>query len=184
MGMRCVTFHYPSTRLGLAETAQRLRRFLASIPSPLVHFVGHSLGGLVIIRFCRDFPDHHRPGRIVLLGSPCGGSRAGRWLLGRPWGKRLAGPALEEAAAESRDVWRGPQPLGIVAGTLNIGLAGILGLTKPPADGVVSLDEASLPGADALLTRPVSHLGLLLSKTVAEDVGRFLKSGEFLPDRR
>ena len=48
-GMRAVTFSYPSMRGGLAEHVRRLIEFARAQSADEMHFVGHSLGGLVIL---------------------------------------------------------------------------------------------------------------------------------------
>ena len=63
-GFDAVTYSYPSVRLTLTENADRLARFAATLGAPLVHWVGHSLGGILILRMlAREaaLP----PGRIV-----------------------------------------------------------------------------------------------------------------------
>ena len=58
----------------MTEITARLQDFVESLGSPVVHFVGHSLGGLVIYRFLERFPQQP-PGRAVFLGTPCIASR-------------------------------------------------------------------------------------------------------------
>src|SRR5215471_13227018 len=55
-GYRVRTFSYPSLRLGLDEIAAQLSRFIATMPAPGVHLVGHSLGGLVVMHTLALFP--------------------------------------------------------------------------------------------------------------------------------
>ena len=43
-------FSYPSVRTSLAENALQLSRFVARIAAPRIHFVGHSLGGLLVLQ--------------------------------------------------------------------------------------------------------------------------------------
>ena len=71
-------FSYPSVTAGIAANARSLARFLAQIPADTLHLVGHSFGGLVILKL---FEDENAvrlpPGRIVLMGSPlCGSPKA------------------------------------------------------------------------------------------------------------
>ena len=82
-------FRYPSVTADLAANAHALARFLAALRTDTLHLVGHSMGGLVILkcfssevsadglqRDGRALP----PGRIVLLASPVRGSRAAQRL--------------------------------------------------------------------------------------------------------
>ena len=49
-GYRALAYSYPSMRLTLAENAERLARFSRGLAAPRLHFVGHSLGGLIVLR--------------------------------------------------------------------------------------------------------------------------------------
>jgi len=46
-------------------------------------------------------------------------------------------------------------------------------------DGTVAVSETRLPGAAAVMTMPVSHMGLLWSAAVAREAGSFLEHGCF-----
>ena len=92
-------FSYPSVGAGLAENVQRLSRFTAAIDAPRLHFVGHSLGGLLILALLDRYPDT-RTGRVVLLGSPYGGSRVARTLARTAAGRMLLGRRSEEHTSE------------------------------------------------------------------------------------
>src|SRR5437879_13625804 len=59
----------------MSDITERLESWVRELKAPAVHFLGHSLGGLVIHRFLERFPDQP-PGRAVFLGTPCVGSRA------------------------------------------------------------------------------------------------------------
>jgi pimeloyl-ACP methyl ester carboxylesterase len=62
-------FSYPSLKQSPRENAADLQEFLQNVPGETVHFVCHSLGGLVIRHLLHDYPDL-RPGRVVTLGTP------------------------------------------------------------------------------------------------------------------
>ncbi len=86
-GFATQRFSYPTVRSDIAANAARLQQFLSGLDADTVHFVGHSLGGLLILRLFADFPEQ-RPGRIVLLGTPYAGSATARNLARRAWGRR------------------------------------------------------------------------------------------------
>ena len=84
-------FSYRSLLQPLVHNAARLADRVRRQASPVVHLVGHSLGGLVILQALQDHPDLIK-GRVVLLGSPVNGSVIARrvqrfwfsrWSLGR-----------------------------------------------------------------------------------------------------
>ena len=132
-------YSYPSTARTVDEHAAGLRDLCNSVrATPLprqLHFVAHSLGGLVVLRMLQQANDLP-PGRIALLGTAMRGSAVARrvadWAIaGSVLGK--IGGALERGAGllpHSRDV-------GIVEGTTSIGVGRIAGRIEKPNDGVV-----------------------------------------------
>ena len=73
-GFAVHAFSYPSARADLTANAARLARFLDALDAATVHLVGHSLGG-ILIRALFHFHPNRKPGRIVTLATPHGGSR-------------------------------------------------------------------------------------------------------------
>src|SRR5690606_6913940 len=71
-------FRYRSVAEGLDANARRLAELVRALPEGAVHFVGHSLGGVLILRMLELFPELDRGGRVVCLGSPLAGTSAGR----------------------------------------------------------------------------------------------------------
>ena len=177
-GYRTVQFRYHSLINTVAENAQQLRRLVNEQGHSPVHLVGHSLGGLVILRALHEQTDLVS-GRIVLLGSPVQGSviaqrlsrhRLSRWLIGR---------SGEQALLGDRPRWRGRQSLGVIAGTRPVGVGRLLGGFDGPNDGTVAVSETRLENATAALSLPSSHFGLLASRDVAAAVCRYLGQGDF-----
>lgn len=181
-GFRVVRFGYPSTREALSANAARLARFAQSLDVRTVHFVGHSLGGLVALMSQIDHPDR-RPGRMVMLGSPFGGSQAAARLGTRYLGRALLGRSLRDWMADRPDAWTGPRQLGVIAGSGRIGMGRFIApdLTRPN-DGVVTVEETRVPGATDHIVLPVSHTEMLASRRVAGEAARFLLHGRFRHD--
>jgi pimeloyl-ACP methyl ester carboxylesterase len=172
-GFRTRSFAY-SGRHPLESSIERLARSVRERP---VHFVGHSLGGVLVF----DLLDIHRDiaaGRVVLLGAPVRGCHAGRRLGAGALGRWMLGgcaPRWENRAAR----WRRPESLGIIAGTLPLGLGRALGKLPGENDGVVCAEETIVEGmADRLLVRQ-GHSMLAVSGGVASLVERFLRTGAF-----
>jgi len=172
-------FRYASTLLTMDAIADALHEFIAALRVPRVHLLGHSLGGLAIMR-CLERHPAQPPGRVVFLGTPSMASRAanavGRFRLGRAF----LGPA---GRGELLNVhgrrWTHVRELGIIAGTRPLSLGRLVTKFDEDSDGMVAVSETRLPGATAYLTLPVSHTGLLLSARVAHEVGQFLEYGHF-----
>lgn len=172
-------FTYRAVAHSLRENADRLQRLGESLPGDVVHFVGYSLGGLVVRALFHYYPQQ-RPGRIVTLGSPHHGSHAAETIAAYPWGRRILGESLLPLARGEGRKWPlPPREIGTIAGTLNIGLGRCLPGQLKPSDGTVGLAEAHLAEAKDRAIFEVSHFGLLVSTEVAQAVRRFLETGRF-----
>ena len=177
-GLTLHPFRYLATGTMSAITA-RLANFVGALDLPAVHFVGHSLGGLVIYRFLEQFPVQP-PGNAVFLGTPCVGSRAAE-RAGRfgPVAQLMGQSVAEELLQPRERRWTHPRPLGIVAGTQPIGMGQLLAGFAEDNDGTIGVSETRMPGATDHIALPVSHLGMLMSARVARETGLFLTQGHF-----
>ncbi|HEX5160155.1 MAG TPA: hypothetical protein VFV88_00425, partial [Steroidobacteraceae bacterium] len=75
--------------------------------------------------------------------------------------------------------WRCNRELGVIAGSRPLGLGRFFARFEEECDGTVGVSETKLPGHTAHVTLPVSHMGMLASSAVAEQVGEFLATGAF-----
>jgi pimeloyl-ACP methyl ester carboxylesterase len=181
---RTQLFGYPSMRETLDENAHALAAFIAAQEFDCVHLVGHSLGGIVALRTLalhRDVPVD----RVVCLGSPLCGSRPASRLNHTKWGKRLVGKSVRtgviDAAANrwAREVCEAHE-IGVIAGTVPLGLGRLAAKFAEDNDGTVAVSETRLPGLKDHLCMATNHTGLATSKDVTDQVAAFLKRGEFL----
>jgi pimeloyl-ACP methyl ester carboxylesterase len=178
-GFKIRYFTYPATSASLGAHAGSLYEFARTTKADGLHFLGHSLGGLVILRMLSETPDLP-PGRIVLLGSPLGGSIVARRLRNLPGSGKLLGEARTTLEAGYSRL-PGDRETGLIAGSMRLGLGFFMGGTGGPGDGTVSLDEASIPGLQDRMVLQVSHSGLLYSGKVARHAANFLETGRFNP---
>lgn len=176
-GYRVYRFSYRSVAHDLMENAWRLNRFLQKVEGETVHFVAHSLGGLVVRRLFHDFPEQ-RPGRIVTLGSPHTGSYVADRLSRMGWFRRLLGYSFPSLIGELFP-WHGERPLGSIAGDLSIGIGQVVRSLPCPNDGTVSVEETRLAGMSDHVVVHASHMALLLSHSAAEQTLHFLRYGCF-----
>lgn len=176
-GYRVCQFRYRTVRHDIAENARCLQNFLARIPGSQVHFVAHSLGGLVVRQLFHDFPDQ-RPGRIVTLGTPHNGSGTARHLARSNRWRRFLGASYTPLSG-GVPAWQGERDLGSIAGTLSIGVAWFLKDLPKPNDGTVATCETRLSRMSDYFECPVTHSGLLFSRHVADQVCQFLETGHF-----
>jgi pimeloyl-ACP methyl ester carboxylesterase len=178
-GYQLRVFRYASVGTPPAHVIAALRDTIAAVEAPQVHLLGHSLGGLMILRCLERYP-MRQPGRVVFLGAPVAGSRAARRLGRSKLGRRLLGAAsAEELLVERAPRWNVGRELGIIAGTMSLGFGRLLLKFDEDNDGTVAVSETRLAGAAGFLPLPVTHSGMLWSANVARETGSFLEYGSF-----
>ena len=148
------------------------------------HFVGHSLGGLLIMETLRRYPEL-AAGRVVLLGTPARGSYAGRRVARYRLGRWMFGHSAEYWPERHPDSgraarWTRPEALGVIAGSLPLGLGRMFGRLPGVNDGAVCLEETTVEGMTARAVLPVGHSAMLISARVAAKVAEFLSGGNFI----
>jgi pimeloyl-ACP methyl ester carboxylesterase len=172
-------FSYASTLLSMDQIADALAAYIAEIDAPRVHLLGHSLGGIAILR-CLERHPKQPPGRVVIMGTPSMASQAAAALARFRFGRAILGQAAaRELLHTHRRSWSHEREIGIIAGTQSLSFGRLVVDFDEPNDGTVAVSETRLPGATAHLTLPVSHSGMLLSARVAHEVGQFLEHGRF-----
>jgi pimeloyl-ACP methyl ester carboxylesterase len=178
-GYEARRFHYASMKRGLGDNVERLHQFVQALPADKVHFVGHSLGGVLILHTLHRFPNP-KIGRVVCLGSPLVDSAPARLLSRAGPGRFIIGRTLRDSvlAAPLRMV-ECAQAVGVIAGTMAVGIGSALGVLVAPHDGVVSVHETQLPGITDHVEILVNHFGLVLTPSVVKQVVHFIQNGRF-----
>ena len=176
-GFRCHRFDYRGAARPLAANAEALARFARSLGP--AHFVGHSLGGLVVLHALNEHPDL-AVGNAVLLGTPARGSFSGRRLARNRFGRWMLGatqPLWHDAELMR---WKRSERLGVIAGTMPMGLGRAFGRLPGANDGVVCVDETGIEGMSERITLHLGHSAMLVSARVAAQTSAFLREGRFL----
>jgi pimeloyl-ACP methyl ester carboxylesterase len=140
-------------------------------------FVGHSLGGVLIL----DMLNRHaeiEADAVVLVGAPVRGCAAGRRLARARVGRWMLG-GCRALWDEHPARWTRAAPLGVIAGTAPIGLGRALGGLPGANDGVVCVDETVVDGMRDRALVPCGHSMLIVSGKVSGLVERFLGAGRF-----
>ena len=176
---------YPSRTAPIAQLAdEAIGRALAEPrlqPCTRIHFVTHSLGGILVRSYC----SRHRIGRlgrVVMLGPPNRGSEVvdhlRKWRLFR----KFYGPAGCELGtdADSTPNTLGPVDfeLGVIAGDQSINWINSL-MIAGPDDGKVSLERTKVVGMKAWLVIHATHPFLMTNREAIEGTLSFLKTGMF-----
>jgi len=145
-----------------------------------VHFVGHSLGGLIIRAYLADNAVR-RQGRVVLIGTPNKGTPLVD-AFQDSWWLALAGPT-------ARALGTGPDsfpkslpppeyPVGVIAGLSENGLA--QHLLADSSDGMVPVESTKLVGMVDFILVESGHSSMRYSEEVARQTISFLRRGRFV----
>ena len=177
-GFATQVFRYHSLLRSVDENAMLLADFLKGVKGERLHLVGHSLGGMVILRMFErgvELP----PGRVVFMGSPVRGSVAAQSLRDRGLGFLLgrSGPEGLELPQEAQ--WKATRELGVIAGTHAFSINPFHAKLPVPNDGMVSLEETRITGAKDSIEMHLAHTTMLFSNQLAGQVSRFLREGKF-----
>jgi pimeloyl-ACP methyl ester carboxylesterase len=170
-------FDYASVFRSPEVSIEHLLRRAQSVNGRNLHFVGHSLGGLIAMQALQRQPGL-TSGRVVCLGSPLRGSAVARGIAGVPGGAYIIGKHLD-ILRTGLERWDGRQEVGSISGRLPIGLGFAIGALSSPHDGTVSVAETELPGLTDHCVVPATHTGLLFSAEAAEQAIAFLRHGRF-----
>ena len=147
-----------------------------------VHFVGHSMGGLL----ARVYVGRYRPkrlGRVVMLGTPNGGSEIADHLKDFLPYRAWFGPAGQQLGT-IRDAALGvilppiDYPVGIIAGNRSVYPISSVFLPKPH-DGRVSVENTKLDGMADHIVINAAHPWLPRNGMAIEQTIAFLRGGRF-----
>ncbi|MGH8293648.1 MAG: alpha/beta fold hydrolase [Gammaproteobacteria bacterium] len=178
-GFETHQINYHTVLEPVRANAARLAEYIAGLKAKTLHLVGHSLGGLVILRMLESGAQVP-PGRVVLLGAPVKGSLAARNLVAKHLGWILGRSGPDGLAEEYDPKWSGQRELGVIAGTGGFGLNPLRPDLPEPHDGLVAVEETRLAGATDYTEIKTTHTGLLFNPEVAELTVAFLRTGKFL----
>lgn len=175
---------FPTTMGSLVECSHKLSTYIDNLnlsPDDTLHFVGHSMGGL-IIRHCLAFRNINHLGRCVLIATPNQGSFladiALKFLRYSPINPFKSMSSLRTSAEDIPEPINSPPPkIGVIAGT-NSNL--ILGnLLQSQNDGRVEVNSTRFRGMTDFITLPYGHHEIHHTKIAARLIDFFLKNGTF-----
>ena len=146
-----------------------------------IHFVTHSLGGILVRKYFKDNPQE-RLGRVVMLSPPNQGSevvdRIGHWTLFK-W---INGPAGGQLGTGPDSVPNSLGPvsfeLGVITGDRSINWINS-SMIKGNDDGKVSVEHSKVEGMDDHVVVHTSHPYVMKNRKVIALAARFLESGSF-----
>lgn len=176
---------YPSRSAPVEELAERyVGAALADCRArgtPRVHFVTHSLGGILVRQYLQT---HAVPelGRIIMLSPPNGGSEVAEHLRHYALYRWAMGPAASELGTDADGVARRLGAMtaecGIITGSSSLD-PWFAAWVPSPSDGKVSVASARLDGMRDFLVVPHSHAFIMRDAEVISEVLYFLEHGRF-----
>ena len=188
-GFRVVSFGYPSTSEPMEALVDRLQvevELCCGDEAEEVHFVTHSMGGVMVRSYLGQQPEAHR-GRVVMLSPPSQGSELIDSFADSPLLQSLVGPAGSQLGTDSTGISSQLRPvrfeLGIVAGDRSLSPLGSW-LIPGPDDGKVGVDRARVDGAADFMVVSATHTFIMNRRDVAEEVVSFLREGRFGSDSK
>jgi hypothetical protein len=185
-GFTAINIDYPSREYPIEELApmavgEGLLLCEAAGATAQVHFVTHSLGGILVRKYLKN-NEIKNLGRVVMLGPPNQGSNAVDELGDLPGFEWLNGPA-------GRQLGKGPESVPLQLGAANFELGIIAGnrsidpitsaVLDDPDDGKVSVEDTKLEGMDDFIVVEHSHAFMMRLQEPIELTIQFLKFGHF-----
>ena len=185
-GFDAINVDYPSRAYTIEELAPRVIEqgldYCRGRPgNETIHFVAHSLGGILIRQYLseREIPEL---GRVVMLAPPNQGSVAADKMTAVPGYDWLNGPTGRQLGKGESSVPLALGPanfeLGVIAGTRSIDPV-TSAVLPDPDDGRVSVADTKLDGMADHVIVPHSHAFIMRMKRPIELTIRFLRTGSF-----
>jgi triacylglycerol lipase len=185
-GYRVLNIGYPSrsrTWPELVDTLDVALRACCVGGSGPVHFVTHSMGG-ILVRAYLATTDLPQLGRVVMLSPP----NQGTPLVDRLRGDLLElvlGPASVTLGTDSASVPLQLPPatfeLGVITGDMSLNPLFSFWLPGDD-DGAVAVESAWVEGTDDFLVVPYTHTFIMRRDEVIEQVLEFLRTGRFVEE--
>ena len=190
--MTWINVSYASTRRSIDEHAASLAKVIDNLEGiDQIHFVGHSLGNLVVRRYLGEATQptpkwklDKRIKRFVMLGPPNNGTRLAELFKDNKLYGVLLGPSGKQIATWSdveKRLGTGKCEFGIIAGSLS-GPFTNNPLINGDDDLIVGVEETKLAGASDFLSLPVFHGQLTNDKDVHKATQKFLQRGYFVAE--
>ena len=182
-GYRVNNVDYPSRQLPIEELAPLAvhKGIEGCNQAHTIHFVTHSLGG-ILIRYYLEDNTIANLGRVVMLAPPNQGSEVVDTIGALPGFQLLNGPAGDQLGTGADSIPRQLGPvefeLGVIAGSDTFNP--ILSLYLPnPDDGKVSVASTRVEGMADFIVLPYTHTFMMQADEVHRQAIEFIRHGRF-----
>lgn len=182
-GFHVVNIDYPARKQNVQKTADDVYKLispLCNIQNITIHFVTHSMGGLVIRQLLNQYSITNID-KIVMLGPPNQGSEVADFLKNNFLYQKVYGPAgqqLTTSKAKEDPFPRINLRIGVIAGTKCLDPFCYFLLPKPH-DGKVTVESTKIENMQDHIQLPVTHSFMMYNKNVISQTLQFLRKGHF-----
>ena len=170
----------------LDKLITELKSWIAS--DKVVHFVGHSFGGILIRGLLNQCGSLWTLGRCVMLGTPNQGTSTASYMSNHPLLRFFTPAVAKQLTPESKLIRELPEPnieTGIIAGNKSSSI--LVPVTwfynaatnHSPGDGVVEINNTQCRNMSDFLIMPLHHSFMMWDSRLIQQVIHFLKLARF-----
>lgn len=185
LGYRSIIFYYASLRRPPVENARFLKNLVDqtaannaqdSVP---IHYLAHSLGGIIVRHLMANYADNLPPGRTVTLGTPHQGSQVAHALCKHHL-RFMLGHSIRQGLLGDIPAWPESREIGSLAGIYKMGAGRVITRLAKPHDGTVAVAETQFAQMSDQICIPVNHTAMMFSDAVVRQADAFFRTGHFL----
>ena len=181
-GFDVINLDYPSTKHDLQTLIQGVHEDLSTrlVLDKPTHFVGYSMGGLLVHAIAHKYPPQNRA-RVVQLAPPNHGSEVADFIQNNWLYKKIYGPAGQQLTTDtdlSNLLGEVSYELGIIAGSRSIDPISSF-ILPGRDDGKVTIASSKLDGMKDHIIVAATHTFFPSNKSVHLQTSHFLKHGTF-----
>jgi len=176
-----------------SQILQQLERQLQPWINPTLplHFIGHSLGGILIrglLAMRPQWQPRENPGRCVMLGTPNQGTATADFMQSHRWLNYLTPRVSKELTSNSQLLKTLPEPqleTGIIAGDVNFNLLIPVSwyykraTNNAPGDGVVEIERTKTRNMRDFIIMPLHHSFMTWDSALVSEAELFIQHGRF-----
>jgi triacylglycerol lipase len=181
-GFSTLIIPYPSARKSVSELVAQVRQEVGKIAGDQpIHFITHSLGGIIVRELLTgDVP--WETGKIIMLAPPSQGSEIVDWSENHPLLRKMLGPAGQALGSDG-------VPSALPELPADLKAAAIMGrrssipffrkLLGPENDGIVSADKGRIEGLCGFSVIDADHTFIQMHPEAIQLCLDFLQTGEW-----
>lgn len=181
-GYRTINISYPSRKYSIAEiSSDHIHPLINKDGCSKVHFVAHSMGGLVTRHYLANHSIDNL-GRVILIASPNQGSEIVQKVKNISWLAKILGPGCLELAKDSKIITSLAKPyyeIGIISADVSVNPITSLFFLPGPDDGTVTVESTLLDNMHDHTIISSTHTMVLKHHLTHRQIKNFLKYGKF-----